>query len=138
MDFLQEKDFYIVATQEDVEAIVSDEENNDDIMNTAELTAIEEISGYLRNRYKVADIFSGTERNPLIVMRTADIMLYHLCAKLPGRMNYEVRLERYEAAIKWLQDIQKGNVVLSLPLIDETDPGNPVKWNSLPKQNSTW
>ena len=68
----------------------------------------------------------------------ADIALYHLCAKLPGRMNYDTRLERYQAAINWLKDIQKGNVTLSLPFIDDTDPHNPVKWGGLPKQNSSW
>ena len=140
MAFIDQDDFLIVATTEDLEAITPELEEDPDALNTAVATAQEEISGYLRNRYDVAAIFGaeGEDRNPLIVMRMADIALYHLCAKLPGRMNYDVRLERYESAKSWLKDIQRGQATLSLPLIDDTDPGNPIKWKSLPKQNSSW
>ncbi len=140
MAFITTDDFYIVATQDDLEAITPELEDDSEALDSSIAVAQEEISGYLRSRYDIDSIFAQTddERNPLIVMRMADITLYHLCAKLPGRMNYEVRKERYEAAVKWLQDIQRGNVTLSLPFLDDTDPGNPVKWNSLPKQNSSW
>ena len=93
----------------------------------AETEAVEEISGYLRPKYDTSAIFSavGTERNRLVVMYTCDIALYHMAASAPQKMGMEIRKERYERAIKWLEGVQAGKIVPDLPLAIDED-GNPV------------
>ena len=101
--------------------------------NNAETEAIEEISGYLRPKYDVEAIFSVGDgsaaamegRNRLIVMYTCDIALYHMAASLPQKMGIEIRRERYERAVKWLEGVQAGKIVPDLPLAIDED-GNPV------------
>ena len=89
----------------------------------AELEAIEEISGYLRPVYDCATIFGseGDSRNRLVVMYTVDIALYHMVASLPQKMGIEIRKERYERAIKWLEGVQSGKIVPDLPVVDDSD-----------------
>lgn len=88
-----------------------------DNLANAQLEAIEEISGYLRPRYDCAAIFGseGAERNRQILMYACDISLYHLASSLPGKMGMEIRKERYERAIKWLESVQSGGVIPDLP-----------------------
>lgn len=108
----------------------------------AEAEAIEEISGYLRPVYDTAAIFAvtGNDRNRLIVMYTADIVLYHLTASQPQRMGSEIRKERYERAIKWLEDVQAGRIVPDLPLAgsDRDSPGFGTSYYSFPKLRHDW
>lgn len=86
----------------------------------AELEAIEEIAGYLRPTFDCEAIFSAKkkERNRLIVMYTVDVALYHLVASLPQKMGIEIRKERYERAIRWLEGVQAGKIIPDLPLAD--------------------
>lgn len=110
----------------------------------AENYAIAEISSYLRNRYDMDTAFAktGSNRNPQLVMITVDIALYHLIAWLPKRMGYEVRKERYDAAVKMLTDVHN-KMTWDLPLYTdpvtgETDINNPVKFGSLKKNTYDW
>lgn len=108
----------------------------------AEAEAIEEISGYLRPVYDTAAIFAatGNDRNRLIVMYTADIVLYHLTASQPQKMGSEIRKERYERAIKWLEGVQAGKIVPDLPLAgsDDDSPGFGTSYYSFPKLRHDW
>jgi len=113
------------------------------VREAAETEAVEEISGYLRPKYDVAAIFAatGTNRNPQIVMIACDIALYHLSASLPQRMATEVRQERYERAIRWLTDVQKGIVVPDLPLAADNPGytgGGILRHGSDPKLQHNW
>ena len=52
-------------------------------------------------------------------------VIYHMAASAPQKMGMEIRKERYERAIKWLEGVQAGKIIPDLPLaIDEN--GNPV------------
>lgn len=108
----------------------------------AELEAIEEISGYLRPVYDSAAVFDaeGDSRNRLIVMYTADIALYHMVASLPQKMGLEIRRERYERAIRWLEGVQSRRIVPDLPLAsdDGGSPTNTVIYHSEPKLRHNW
>ncbi len=108
----------------------------------AEKEAIEEISGYLRPKYNVDRIFKaeGANRNSHIVMITCDIALYHLYSSVAQRMGMEIRKERYERAIKWLEGVSKGDIVPDLPLATDEDgnPANPLRWGSAKPIKSIW
>jgi len=110
----------------------------------AEKEAIEEVAGYLRSRYDVDAIFSSTgeERNKVIVMRCCDVALYHLVSSRNQRQGMEIRKERYERAIKWLEDVQKGSVMPDLPTPigpdGEQDINNPIRFGSEKRNNYGW
>ena len=130
--FLTEDD-YIVASSTALGVL---QQSSEDKRNTAERMAVEEVSGYLRSRYDVKKIFAATgdERNDVVVMRTCDVALYHLSSWLPNRMGHEIRKERYELALKWLEGVQAGKITPDLPTVagedGEEDVNNPMKWGS--------
>jgi len=113
------------------------------VRTSAERQAIEEISSYLRPKYDTTAIFSAQHphRNSLIVMYTCDIALYHMTASLPQKMGMEIRKERYERAIKWLEGVQAGKIVPDLPLAtdEEGNPtGIPFIYGSQPPLKHNW
>lgn len=137
--FLTDNDYAVVVGEDALKAMSRASGEN---RANAELEAIEEISGYLRPVYDCEAIFSaeGDARNRLIVMRTADIALYHLVASLPQKMGMEVRKERYERAIEWLEGVQSGKIIPGLPLMEEKD--NPVSFGTIyhsePRLRHNW
>lgn len=123
---------------------------NADVRRCAEDAAQEEISGYLRDRYDVDAIFRmrGSERHALIVMYLCDIALWNMAATLPQKMGMEIRQERYERALSWLEKVQSGVIVPNLPPAgggssagDGTDDGSNggiVKYGSMKRQDNVW
>lgn len=118
--FVNDNDYKVVIGDKAYEVI-----SQADYVNrmNAETEAREEISGYLRPKYDVDALFAqeGSQRNRLIVMYMCDIALYHMSASLPGRMNQEVRKERYDRAIEWLKDVQAGKIVPDIPVAVNAD-----------------
>lgn len=137
--FIDTEDYKVVIG--DAALKVVSQSSPENIAN-AEAEAIEEISGYLRPVYDTAAIFAatGNDRNRLIVMYTADIVLYHLTASQPQKMGSEIRKERYERAIKWLDGVQAGKIVPDLPLAGSNDdsPGFGTSYYSFPKLRHDW
>lgn len=96
----------------------------------SELAAQVEMESYLRDRYKVSEIFEavGDARNALIVMYMVDIVLYHLHSNISPENIPQLRFTRYDAAISWLKAVAKGNLSPDLPEYtsnpDSDDPEN--------------
>lgn len=84
--------------------------------DTAITAAIAEAKGYL-NKFDTAAIFSATgdSRNPILLLYVKDIAVWHFITLAPANVDTEYRMLRYEKAIKWLSDVQKGNIVPDLP-----------------------
>ena len=120
MSFITDNDYAVVIGEDALKVLSRATAEN---RVNAEAEAIEEISGYLRPVYDCDAIFAaeGDARNRLIVMRTVDIALYHLVASLPQKMGIEIRKERYERAIEWLEGVQSGKIIPDLPVIEEED-----------------
>lgn len=137
--FIDNEDYRVVIGDAALKVISQSSPEN---IANAETEAIEEISGYLRPVYDTDAIFAaaGNARNRLIVMYTADIALYHLTASQPQKMGVEIRKERYDRAIKWLEGVQAGKIIPDLPL--ETSGDNPsgfgTSFNSSPKLRHDW
>lgn len=123
--FIDIDDFKVVIGEAALKVVSQSSPEN---IAGAQAEAIEEISGYLRPVYDTDAIFSaaGSARNRLLVMYAADIALYHLTASQPQKMGSEVRKERYERAIKWLEGVQAGRIVPDLPLAAPGDTGAPA------------
>lgn len=141
MSFITQEDFKVVASDAALKVISQDDAAN---IENAISEAQEEVAGYLRPKYDVAKIFAteGEARNRQLVMYTADIALYNLIAAQPQRMGSEVRKERYERAIKWLEGVQAGKIVPDLPLMTDDDgealsPGGILAYGNGP-DNHSW
>lgn len=108
----------------------------------AEKEAVEEISGYLRPQYDCEAIFSATgdDRNSQMVMFTCDIALYHMTASTSRGMGSDVRKERYERAIKWLESVQAGKIRPELPTATNEQGEEIVRthYGSAPQLKSIW
>lgn len=133
--FLQEADLTVQVKGQVMNVLT----NNSGSEALAEAQAIEEVKSYLRDRYDVEAIFSqtGSSRNQQIVMITIDILLYHLHSQLASSAMPKIREDRYNAAIKWLGEVNVGNISPSIPEKVE-NPLYPVKTGSRPKYSSRW
>lgn len=137
--FIDNEDYRVVIGEAALKVISQASPEN---ITNAEAEAIEEIAGYLRPVYDTEAIFgaTGDGRNRLIVMYAADIALYHLMASAPQKMGSEIRKERYERAIKWLEGVQAGKIVPELPLAEAGDgtEGFGTSFYSSPKLSHDW
>jgi phage gp36-like protein len=137
--FLTEEDYRLLIQAEDRDIV---EQSDAGLRQKAENTAIEEMKGYFRSRYDVDSIFSPDQepdaRNAVIVLFCMDITLYHLHSSVPTRLIPELRVKRYDDAVRWLDKVQVGKVNPGLPLISELDPGAPIRFNSNEKMINDW
>ena len=115
MNFITDQDYKVVVGEAALRVISQASQEN---RENAETEAIEEIASYLRPKYDTDAVFAqnGNRRNRLIVMYAVDCALYHLAASMPQKMGMEIRKERYERAIKWLEGVQAGKILPELPL----------------------
>ncbi len=137
--FIDEEDYRVVIGEAALKVISQSSPEN---IANAEAEAMEEIAGYLRPVYDTDAVFSASDydRNRLIVMYTADIVLYHLTASQPQKMGSEIRKERYDRAIKWLEGVQAGKIIPDLPLKEADDGylGFGISYRSSPKLRHDW
>ena len=122
--FITDEDYRVVIGEAALKTVSQTSAEN---RANAESEAQEEISSYLRPVYDCKATFAaeGNERNKLIVMYMCDIALYHMTAALPQKMGSEIRKERYERAIKWLEGVQSGKIVPDIPVAMD-DKGEPA------------
>ena len=138
--FITDEDYKVVIGDQALKVVSQVSQEN---RANAETEAMEEIAGYLRPKYNTEAVFSaaGTDRNRLVVMYTCDIALYHMAASTPQKMGMEIRKERYERAVKWLEGLQAGKIVPDLPLaMDEYgEPiGIPMVYGCQKKLKHNW
>lgn len=138
--FITDEDYKVVIGENALRIVTQVSSEN---RANAETEAIEEIAGYLRPKYDCNAIFSaeGENRNRLVVMYACDCALYHMSASMPQKMGTEIRKERYERAIKWLEGVQAEKIIPDLPLATDED-GEPTgflfKYSSQPKLKHNW
>ena len=141
MSFLVEEDYRVVAGETALKVL---QQHDEAIRTRAEKVAIDEIKGYLATRYDANQVFKTRleKRSDVIVMRTVDVALYHLVSASPQRMGVEIREKRYEQAIKWLQEVQKGNIAADLPKQmgpnGEEDINQRIRYNAGQKNTYDW
>lgn len=84
------------------------------IVEICEDRAVAEMKGYLSGRYDINDVFSatGANRHQLVLMMAIDIAIYHLFCISNPRMMSPIRKDRYDRAVQWLKDAQKGNFII--------------------------
>jgi phage gp36-like protein len=92
------------------------------IVQAAIDAAISEAKGYL-GAFNCEAIFTATanERNALLLTFVKDIAAWHLLNLCNAGSDLKLRQDRYERAVEWLKQVQKGNVSPDLPVAVETD-----------------
>lgn len=138
--FITEEDYKVVIGDAALKVITQTDEAN---RTNAEAEAIEEMSGYLRPKYDCTAAFTteGEQRNRQLVMYACDIALYHMVSAMPQKMGSEIRKERYERAIKWLEGVQAGKIIPDLPIATDESGNTPTGttiYSSEPKLHHTW
>ena len=139
--FVTDEDYRVVIGEMALKVV---SQTSPEIRAGAEREAMEEIAGYLRPVYDTEATFKaeGDNRNRLIVMYACDIALYHMTAAMPQKMGSEIRKERYERAIKWLEGVQAGKIIPALPVATDTATGEPsgtgVVWHSQKPLRHNW
>ncbi|WP_338813642.1 phage protein Gp36 family protein [Bernardetia sp. Wsw4-3y2] len=133
MQFLLETDFDV-----QIMTMILNIQTNEDplILDNAESASISEMISYLSTRYNTEEIFAATgdDRHRLIVMYLVDMVIYHTGARNIPKQNIELRGIRYEAAINWLNKVNKGLLNPDLPkLTDENgNTKTTFRWGSQP------
>lgn len=138
--FITEEDYKVVIGETALKIISQTDDAN---RANAEAEAIEEMAGYLRPKYDCSAIFAAEEehRNRQIVMYVCDIALYHMVSAMPQKMGSEIRKERYERAIKWLEGVQAGKITPDLPLATDSEgkpAGESILYGSQPQLRHNW
>ena len=125
--FITDQDYKVVIVVIGDNALRVVSQTSEENRTNAEAEAQEEIASYLRPTYDTNAIFAaeGDSRNRLIVMYTCDIALYHMVSAMPQKLGSEIRKERYERAVKWLEGVQAGKILPDLPAAVDTQ-GDPV------------
>ena len=110
-NFITTEDYNASIHQEILDAVIRSDST---IIEVIEDRAIAEMRGYMSRRYNCDKIFNATgdERHQLVLMMAIDIAIYHLFCIHNPRMMSEVRVERYERAIKWLEGVRKGDITV--------------------------
>lgn len=80
----------------------------------------------------------GDSRNALIVMYAIDILLYHIHSRLAGRQMPEIRIIRYEAALRWVQMAGNGKITADLPTLPAEEAVNNFRFGSNPKRQHNY
>jgi phage gp36-like protein len=109
--------------KENIEVISREDET---ILTAAIDAACEETYGYLGG-YDREAIFSAEEnkRNGLLLLFVKDIAVWHFVNLCNAGTDLALRQSRYERAVAWLRQVQKGEVTPRLPIIDHDGDGNP-------------
>ena len=101
------------------------------VVKICEHRAIAEMRGYLGGRYDCDAIFSaeGPDRLPLVVMMAVDITVYHLfCLHNPKAMS-DIRRQRYERAVEWLEGVAAQRISIDgAPRLPEEEIHGKAKW----------
>lgn len=108
---------------ENLEAISREDET---IITAAIDAAVQEAYGYL-GAFDREAIFSarGDDRNALLLIFVKDIAVWHFVNLCNAGTDLQLRQNRYERAVSWLRQVQKGEITPSLPIIDKDGDGKP-------------
>lgn len=115
---------------------------DDTIINDAIAAAIAEARGYL-TAYDMTAIFAATgdDRNPILLLYIKDIAVWHYIQLSNPGVEMELRLKRYEQAIKFLEKVQSGKTNPSLPYPSTPPPGETntyIKYGGIDKRNNNF
>jgi hypothetical protein len=111
---------------------------DDSILPIIEERNISLMKGCLEGRYDTEKIFQreGEERNRLILSFLLDLVIYDIFSIHNPKNLSQVRKDRYDRAIEWLKNAQKGNVTISdAPRREDEETASGFRFESNPKRD---
>ena len=119
---------------EQIEAI----SNGDDTMLQAAIDgATVEAKGYLHAFDITSELAKeGEARNALLIIFLKDIAVWHFVNICNVNTSLELRQDRYERAVSWLRQVQKGEVMPDLPKLPVEQQTGTIIYNSNPKRSN--
>ena len=78
----------------------------------------------------------GDNRNQQLVNYCIDIVLYHIHSRIAPRNIPELRVHRYQDAIKWLEGAAEGKYITAAIPILQPKSGGRIRWGGAVKQNN--
>jgi len=140
MDFLKTTDFFTVIQPDELTDVVGKYTEITDlgsvILDTLELEAIGEMTGYLAVRFDASKCFEEDENNKriaIIIQKCVDIVLYNAYASVHPNNVPKLRSTRYENAVNWLEKVASGYINPKLPTKAD-QPKTPLRYNSSQKK----
>ena len=113
-------------------------ESDDTVVGEAIAAAIEEAKGYLSD-YDIDTIFTatGTDRNPIVLLYTKDIAVWHFINLANPNIEISFRETRYNLAIEWLEKVQSRKTNPAIPLRPSLPDGSPFQWDMVRAGSNT-
>lgn len=113
---------------------------DDSLINTKISVGVSEVYSYL-NRFDTDTIFGASFEDAFLKQLCVNIIVWHLAALCNPNVSMEVIRANYEDAIKYLREVQRGNVRPNWPIRPDDpstpmDEGGNIQWNSNPKRQS--
>ncbi len=130
MNLITTDDLKLFITPNDLQSLTGGEIG---LLDKAEALAAEEMKAYVAVRYDTGALFAAPFREPLKSL-LIDIMLWHLHANISPDHIPELRKERYDAAMRWLEKLAGGEINPDFPVKTGTD-GTPLRYGSGKKFN---
>lgn len=118
--FITEADYLVYIKDVRLQQMVED---NEQIMEDAEDTAIAVVSDALYSRYDIDAIFAatGNDRHRQVIRWVLNLTLYYLHERLPERLIPDRVLKNYDNTLQMLTDIEDGKKSTRLPELSETN-----------------
>ena len=130
--FIQLSDYDSTIHRDILNSLLRGEaDDNSRTLHDCEMQAIIQMKSYLDKTYDVEKIFSaeGEARHKLLLMYAKDITVYHLyCTHNPFKIS-KTCIDRYNAAIKFLQDVADGAItIFGAPRLPEDQEAANSRW----------
>jgi hypothetical protein len=111
---------------EDDEPVPVDQDDNV-IAKKAIRAGISEVQSYL-SKYDTDFLFSqsGDNRDEHLLFIVKDVAAWHLVSLANPNIDLSLRERRYDAAIDWLNRVQRGAAVPNYPLLSGDGPGGVI------------
>lgn len=140
MAYLELEELYTHIYEENVLTI---SRGDDAVPLSAIDAAMAEARGYL-DRFDVQKIFDarGNQRNALLLVFVKDIAAWHFVNLCNAGVDLDLREKRYDRAVQWLKEVQRGNVNPYFPPKTQNDTAccqpviGPIVFGSNPKRDN--
>lgn len=80
----------------------------------------------------------GDNRNQLLISKVVDMVLYNLSGRISSINAPEIFKDKYRAAIRWLEAVSDGKVVLDMTKIQPVNINNNIRAGGNVKQNNSY
>lgn len=124
--YITRSDYIPRITERRLKQILDNSEDHDELLNTAEQTAISMVRDRIFERYDVKEIFSrtGEERHKQVVRYTINIVLYIIYERVPDAVTPNRIIKNYDETLVYLDEVNKGVISMDLPrkIIEASKP----------------